>query len=61
MQNKSPEERSAIAAKARATRKANIAARVAAREEALTYANGLRQEINGYSFFVIYNKHETRF
>ena len=45
MQNKTPEERQAIAAKAVATRKANIAAKKAAKLDAIRYADGLREEI----------------
>lgn len=45
MQNKSPEERQVIAAKGVATRRANIEAREKARQEAIIYANGLREQI----------------
>ena len=45
MQNKTPEERKAIAAKAHATRRARREAEEAARQEALKYAGGLRQQI----------------
>jgi hypothetical protein len=40
-----PEQRKAIAAKAVATRQANIAKRKAQREEALAYANGLSSKV----------------
>jgi hypothetical protein len=45
MQNKTPEERKAIAAKAHASRKARREAEEAARQDALKYAGGLREEI----------------
>ena len=45
MQNKTPEERKAIAAKALATRRANINARNSERSDALKYAGGLREKI----------------
>ncbi len=45
MQNKTPEERKAIAAKAHATRRVRREAEEAARQDALAYAGGLRQQI----------------
>lgn len=45
MQNKSPEERRAIAAKSHATRRARAEAMAVARKEAKVYAGGLREEI----------------
>lgn len=45
MQNKTPEERKAIAAKAHATRRARRDAEDAARQDALKYAGGLRRQI----------------
>ena len=45
MQNKTPEERKAIAAKANATRRARREAEEAARQDALKYAGGLRRQI----------------
>ena len=45
MQNKTPEERKAIAAKAHATRRARREAKEAARQDVLKYAGGLRQQI----------------
>lgn len=45
MQNKTPEERKAIAAKGQATRRARREAEEAARQDALKYAGGLRQQI----------------
>lgn len=46
MQNKTPEERKAIAAKAHATRRARREAEEAARQDAMKYAGGLRQQID---------------
>lgn len=46
MQNKTPEERKAIAAKAHATRRARREAEEAARQDAIKYAGGLRQQID---------------
>lgn len=45
MQNKTPEERKAIAAKAHATRRARREAEEAARQDTLKYAGGLRRQI----------------
>ncbi|MEN6540846.1 MAG: GIY-YIG nuclease family protein [Mizugakiibacter sp.] len=45
MQNKTPEERKAIAAKGHATRRARIEAEEAARQDELKYAGGLREKI----------------
>jgi len=45
MQNKTPEERKAISAKAHATRRARREAEEAARQDAMKYAGGLRQQI----------------
>ena len=45
MQNKTPEERKAIAAKAHATRRARRDAEDAARQDALKYAGGLHRQI----------------
>ena len=45
MQNKTPEERKAIAAKGHATAKARREAAEAARQDALKYAGGLREKI----------------
>ena len=45
MQNKTPEERKAIAAKAHATRRARREAEDAARQDALAHAGGLRKQI----------------
>jgi len=45
MQAKTPEERKAIAARAHATRRARVEAEKAARQDALKYADGLREQI----------------
>lgn len=45
MQSKTPEQRRAIAAKGKATRRANREAAEAQRQDAIRYAGGLRQQI----------------
>jgi len=45
MQNKTPEERKAIAAKGHATARARREAEESARQDAMTYAGGLREKI----------------
>lgn len=45
MENKTPEERKAIAAKGHATRRARLEAEEASRQDALKYAGGLRMKI----------------
>jgi len=58
MQLKTPEERSAIAAKSHATRRANKEKLEAARQEALVYAGGLKAEIANLEYRLANLVHE---